>query len=301
MTSDLDSLLAAVAADPLEDTRRLALADWAAENDRPDVEREQRLAVALRRVLASPEDDAPRLEYAAVYEQYGLPERAEIVRVQVELAQREEEVARHCRENGLSRLDSCEDPDCNICRLRSGRLTLPQNDWFARDLGVGWKVNEYGYGGTVQFANSAARTGFFSITFARGFAEALVCSGADWSAHGEAICAAHPVRRVGFVGDCPRGEEVRPIAGNALNDPHEIRIGGKAIVVPSWLFLTDGTAEAAHRWVYSARWPFIPPDGWEFPRLLVAEDFYHLGAYQLPGGASMGDGTGTPGEHLSYP
>jgi uncharacterized protein (TIGR02996 family) len=57
--TELDALLAAVAADPADDTRRLALADWAQENDRPDLEREQRPAVELRHVLVAQEDDAP--------------------------------------------------------------------------------------------------------------------------------------------------------------------------------------------------------------------------------------------------
>lgn len=54
---------------PDDDVRRLVYADWLDERNDPAAF-EQREAVALRRVLATPDDDRPRLEYAAVCEQY---------------------------------------------------------------------------------------------------------------------------------------------------------------------------------------------------------------------------------------
>lgn len=56
--------------------------------------RDLRLGVWLRRILAAPADDGPRLEYAQVAESYGWVERAEFIRCQLHIAELEALVQR---------------------------------------------------------------------------------------------------------------------------------------------------------------------------------------------------------------
>lgn len=67
--TERDAFLAAIAANPDDDLPRLVFADWLDERNDPQAF-DQREAVARRRVVAQPAEDRPRLEYAAVCEQY---------------------------------------------------------------------------------------------------------------------------------------------------------------------------------------------------------------------------------------
>lgn len=78
--------LRAIADRPGDPLPRLYFADYLDERGERDAACEQRLEVALRDVLESPDDDGPRMKYAEVCEQYGMAERGEFVRVQCELA-----------------------------------------------------------------------------------------------------------------------------------------------------------------------------------------------------------------------
>lgn len=83
---DHESFEAAIAAAPDDDTRRLVFADYLAEQGDTAGEFEQRWAVVLRAILAEPDNDDHRENAAVLCERYGRAERAEFVRVQVELA-----------------------------------------------------------------------------------------------------------------------------------------------------------------------------------------------------------------------
>lgn len=74
--SEESALREAIRLNPLDSTPRGVLADWLDEHDR---HRE----AALMRVLAWPDDDAMRLQYADVCEAEGDEERAEFVREQI--------------------------------------------------------------------------------------------------------------------------------------------------------------------------------------------------------------------------
>lgn len=80
--SDESALLAAIRANPADRTARLVYADWLDDRGR-------HVDAARERVLAEPDEDAHRLAFAAACEAAGDVERAEFVRVQVELARLE--------------------------------------------------------------------------------------------------------------------------------------------------------------------------------------------------------------------
>jgi uncharacterized protein (TIGR02996 family) len=120
----LEALQAAVRATPDDDARRFALADYAAEHGLPDVEREQRLAVALRRILVEPDADTPRLEYADLCERFGNDTRADFIRVSCELAQIPHPNANNeCSACGVP-VGSQHEPGCRYVELRNHQRGL---------------------------------------------------------------------------------------------------------------------------------------------------------------------------------
>lgn len=80
---ELRALRAALKTDPGDDTARLVLADWCDENGRAGEARHHRLAVAVRRAIERPDDQAPRLAYARVARDYGDYALAGFVEAQV--------------------------------------------------------------------------------------------------------------------------------------------------------------------------------------------------------------------------
>ena len=122
----------------------------------------------LASVLASPDDDAPRLVYADWLEEHGEPERAEFVR-------------RQCRGQEPNRevlyarvLHTTHDDTRGPLHLAEG------NDWPIPDW---WKRSDM-----------PAIDGIYTLW--HGFVWAVTCSAADWLAHGDRILAEHPVTTV---------------------------------------------------------------------------------------------------------
>jgi uncharacterized protein (TIGR02996 family) len=125
----------------------------------------------LRAILDQPKEETPRLVYADWLEENGQPERAEFIRVQVEIA---------------------------------GWGTTPPADaeeWVRRERellwghGLKWALpaTEVHHSGPTGVGPSAGHIlGFFS----RGFLSHVTCSWPDWRAHADAILAAQPVERV---------------------------------------------------------------------------------------------------------
>lgn len=159
-----EAMLAAIAADPADDTARLAYADWCDEFDRPQEACEQRLAACLRRVVAEPDDDAPRLEYADVCARYGRAERAEFIRVQCE----------------RDRIPSSRQGNTRAQRRRRAKLWERE-----REL---WDAP-----GAVPIPDGV---GSVQTLWRRGFIEAVEVTAETWLTHGDAIAAKHPVREV---------------------------------------------------------------------------------------------------------
>jgi uncharacterized protein (TIGR02996 family) len=149
----------------------------------------------LKAILADPDDDTPRLVYADWLDENGEPARAEFVRVQVELAKYPDQAF---LDNFDAHPETCTCGGCLGLRLRrrEGELLRDFNRTLLepRPPGMfswqhngrfGWGVKESGYPGRD-----------FPITFSRGFITTLICTAADWHAHGDAILARHPVREV---------------------------------------------------------------------------------------------------------
>ncbi|HYH63950.1 MAG TPA: TIGR02996 domain-containing protein [Urbifossiella sp.] len=122
-------------------------------------------AALLAAVRAHPDDDTPRLVYADWCDDYGRAERAAFVRCQVAL-ERIEEPATHAAKPVEG---------CLGCQLIAEERAL-------RDL-VGCDGVPVGIG-SIQ------------VTWRRGFVEACEVSAEAWVRHGDALLAAHPVKRV---------------------------------------------------------------------------------------------------------
>jgi uncharacterized protein (TIGR02996 family) len=126
-------------------------------------------------VLASPDNDTPRLAFADWLEENGRPERAEFIRVQCELAR----IGSELKSDETCGLQGC---DCeSFPKLRRREQEL---------LGVG--MDGFLTAELPDFGRSFSCT----VQWVRGFVEGVETSGDSWVEHAGAILARHPVRRV---------------------------------------------------------------------------------------------------------
>jgi len=138
----------------------------------------------LAAICAQPADDTTRLVYADWLDERGAPgdtERAEFVRVQVELA---------CGQ----RRKSHNRRDCSFCLIgqcRTGKLETRERElkerlappvFFPEPLWGLWHSSKFG-------TESPA-------IVRRGFVESLACSAADWLRHADTLRRTQPVTRV---------------------------------------------------------------------------------------------------------
>jgi uncharacterized protein (TIGR02996 family) len=117
----------------------------------------------LAAILDNPTDDTPRRIYADWLQEQGQDDRAEFIRVQVELARREkwpEELVR--RESQLR----------NHCMVES-----LQEKWFPG--WKGWSLTT----GAAQFSRMGRQSGLVS----RGFISAITCSWEDFQKHADSL------------------------------------------------------------------------------------------------------------------
>ena len=168
----------------------------------------------LAAIIAHPEEDAPRLIYADWLEENGQGERAEFIRVQVELARIANSAPcctapanRHevgcARRTAKKRRAFSDKGRCRRCDYLSAlagrdkrrrRLVARERQLLERSAKAGPKfaadINYWLHGEpTDPRARPIAPVG----TFVRGFIERVTCTAADWLSHGDAIRAAHPV------------------------------------------------------------------------------------------------------------
>jgi uncharacterized protein (TIGR02996 family) len=179
MTPELDMLLRAVLAEPGEDAARCALLDEMQECGCRD------RATALRWVLANKENDGPRLLYADIAEREGDPDRAEFVRVQIELA-------KVMKQLGLEEFtappgDDCDHPWCELRRRERKLLAVVGYDLV--NAPQVWPVSM-----TIGRGDTGDGTG--RLTIRRGFVERWQLAAESWLEYADAILAAHPVERV---------------------------------------------------------------------------------------------------------
>jgi len=145
----------------------------------------------LAAVLARPDEDLPRLAYADWLEEHDQSERAEFIRVQIELAR-----------NHLT-------SGCEVCRERypttwkhwdkqapcPGRAELLRR---SREL---WSYDDLGRAGfDFDFWTSVGMIPHQG-DYTRGFVSLVRCSAVDWLTNAVAIRARHPVERVDVQGE----------------------------------------------------------------------------------------------------
>ncbi len=140
----------------------------------------------LAAVIDCPTDDWSRLVAADWLEEQGQADRAEFIRVQVQLARPEccagAGDGRHCA------------TDCNDLELRQREqelLTAHGADWMDAEFpphkdGLVWWIDN------LLDDHDAARR----VTFRRGFVAEVSCSARDWLTHGPVLVACQPLERV---------------------------------------------------------------------------------------------------------
>lgn len=208
-TNDEAALRAAAKANPLDPTPRLVLADHLDELDRP-------LDAALQRVLAEPDDDRHRLDYASACERLGDATRAEFIWVQVEL-------------DKIDLRDALVDGSVLAAALAGYYLIKPirLRDGYFSTLRDTLENNPDAF--TYYVPNSECKPGFIRlrdrerdlvivnrrswsgscleivptevglehwVRFSRGFVSELRCDAADWIDHADTLTELHPIARV---------------------------------------------------------------------------------------------------------
>lgn len=124
----------------------------------------------LAAIIANPDDDTVRLVYADWLDENGQGERAEFIRVQVALS------TPTLGADGTGDSQKRHELVRREAAIMSRRGPVEgRGKWWA----------DYGPGDRVSV-----------VEWLRGFVSEVTCTLADWLAHGPAIVAAHPIRRV---------------------------------------------------------------------------------------------------------
>ena len=146
----------------------------------------------LQAILDDPDDDAVRLIYADWLEEIGQEERAEFIRVQIELRKHEQQAAwlenmpaaawTGSEEEGrlLRRLEPLLKRHRELCKKHVTDCQTWSREFVKGVLGSNW------------LSLSAA----WQWGWSNGFIEQIECPTADWVAHADQITAAHPIRAV---------------------------------------------------------------------------------------------------------
>lgn len=179
--------------------KTVAVTGWSMTRARP---RPTDLDLLLAAVLAEPEEDTPRLAFADALDERGGPgdaERAEFVRVQCQIAALEEDGHDGPPDDGHT---CCEDP-CPVCGAVERHRGLVARSLELSGVQVphphgGHSSLELVMRGPVRLVEMP---GLVDYGFRRGFIEWVTCTAEDWLAAGDSILAAHPVRRVSLADD----------------------------------------------------------------------------------------------------
>jgi uncharacterized protein (TIGR02996 family) len=162
----------------------------------------------LRDILENPDDDAPRLIYADWLDEHGGCDRAEFIRVQIELARM---AAPWCKAE--SRENNCEELGINLCdwcapRRRERELL------YGNVPGKGLLTNEFEWLTPVLLeiqqhgAGPGELGGLRESKFHRGFLEEFKCTTDFWLKHCKFLFGHYPVRLVTLT-DRPEGWRLR--------------------------------------------------------------------------------------------
>lgn len=128
----------------------------------------------LQAIISNPEDDLPRLVFADWLEERGRPLRAELIRVQIEIARASgqgEAAALRVREDAIF----AEDP----------LVLWPHHD--DESMPTPW--------GHSHWPHTSNRD-FFGPIYRRGFVDEVMCPWEHWRGYGSRVCEVEPVRKV---------------------------------------------------------------------------------------------------------
>ena len=127
----------------------------------------------LRAVLASPDDDAPRLVYADWLDDHDRPAWAEFIRAQVAAARD------LCPNTWVPPREACASPDCRSCRtLRDRAAELRSSPDFWESVWGGWQAPVGG------------------AWYARGFIESVSVTADRFVVTAGRLFSLHPIQRV---------------------------------------------------------------------------------------------------------
>lgn len=153
----------------------------------------------LQAILENPDDDLPRLLTADWLEDNGQAERSEFIRAQCELSMRRE-YAGDSRDRWsvelTARIDKLRSRSIellrgwNTCNFFPELMTLPRN-------GTATLITTY------DQDSISIRSTTWASRIRRGFVEQVTCRADHWLAHGDAIAAEHPIRRVAMTTQWP--------------------------------------------------------------------------------------------------
>jgi uncharacterized protein (TIGR02996 family) len=166
----------------------------------------------LETIRASPDDDLARLVFADWLDEHDSPERAEFIRVQVELAPLAD-----VTEPVVAGPIFAEEFDTATEAFREWErkklLTRRERELLTAERGAEWLGELPGctptaivHGKTravqgfawwqLKLHNGSESDGIISAEFVRGFAGFAMCAAGDWLRNADAILASHPVTKV---------------------------------------------------------------------------------------------------------
>jgi uncharacterized protein (TIGR02996 family) len=164
----------------------------------------------LAAICAQPDDDTARLVYADWLEEFGgEPERAEFIRVQCELARLPGCFGRTAPQEiyiGDGRVEYVAGLDCGRCEtcVRRSVLGNRERELLQEDRLLDGNWNRWlGFGPFVLWSFPDAALNM-RCEFRRGFVHDVECIAADWLKHADNLRAAHPVRAVTLTTPPPR-------------------------------------------------------------------------------------------------
>jgi uncharacterized protein (TIGR02996 family) len=146
----------------------------------------------LRAVVAAPADDVPRLVAADWLDEHRQPERAEFIRIQIELARLEA-----AREEASAAARALRWKE----RTFLGPMATYRALWALEACPELVRVEFRGRSATPLETMRVA--GAERLTFHRGFVQSVNCPAVDWLQHGAEVRARQPIRGVRLT-DCDR-------------------------------------------------------------------------------------------------
>lgn len=214
----------------------------------------------LAAILAQPAEDTPRLVYADWLQENGQPERAEFIRVQCKLA-RTPEPEYKTISSLLPDVATYHHGICVECRRLKTKCRYHvlnmRSFWILRGHALEGMPGENWEKWFTKVLPRIQNDGFTPTGYdrpVRGFIESLRCRADDWIAHADAILAQQPVQKVALT-TFPQFEDVTR-RWETVDRKNRVfiwaTVAGKLIELPP---LWEGERQAEP--LLEARWPGI--------------------------------------------